>query len=48
MIFIDNVPADKLREQLQTYKPDSIIAIVVSRYVDGWALAYQIIYKIVK
>jgi hypothetical protein len=46
MIVIDNVPADKLREQLRTYKPDSIIAIVVSRYVDGWAMHYQIIYRV--
>lgn len=45
MIFIDNVPADKLREQLQVYKPENIISIVVSRYQDGWALSYQIIHK---
>lgn len=45
MIYIDNVPADKLREQLQTYNPDKVIAIVVSRYQDGWALFYQIFYK---
>lgn len=44
-IFIDNVPADKLREQIQMYKPVNIIAVVVSRYQDGWALAYQIIHK---
>jgi hypothetical protein len=45
MIFVDNVPADKLREQLQTYNPNKIIAVTVSRYVGGWALFYQIIYK---
>lgn len=45
MIFIHNVPADKLREQLKLYKPEDIISIVVSRYQDGWALFYQIIYK---
>jgi len=45
MIFIDNVPADKLREQLQVYRPENIISVVVTRYVDGWALFYQVIYK---
>lgn len=45
MIFIDNIPADQLREQLKLYKPKDIISIVVSRYQDGWALYYQVIWK---
>lgn len=45
MIYIENVPADKLREQLAIHKPENIISVVVSRYQDGWAMFYQIICK---
>ena len=44
-VFVDIVPADKLREELQNYPPDKIIAVVVSRYQDGWAVSYQVIHK---
>jgi hypothetical protein len=45
MMYIENVPADKLRDQLSIHKPENIVAIVVSRYVDGWAMFYQIIVR---
>jgi hypothetical protein len=45
MIHIDNVPADKLREQLKLYLPNEVIAVVVTRYIDGWAAFYQVIYE---
>jgi hypothetical protein len=44
-IFIENVAADKLRERLNDFRPNEIISVVVSRYQDGFALFYQIIYK---
>lgn len=45
MIYIENVSADKLREQLAIHKPEDVISVVVSRYQDGWAIFYQIICK---
>ena len=46
MIVVDTVPADKLREELNNHYHENIISVVVSRYQDGWALFYQIIYKV--